>query len=178
MVCGAVPGMVPAGVALRRRDGTLEAPRRATHRPGPSLPGSTFRPRDRHHHQPLGKGHRVAPLSSARSLPQGIWSHEPMNDDELTRLFRSLDEPAEPRAAFADGLLADLERLTSGATIRRRTSVRWLLVAATLLLVVSLGAALAVGSGLVKLPFVVVVESPTPMTPSSATASPSGTALP
>jgi hypothetical protein len=91
-----------------------------------------------------------------------------MNDDELTRIFRSLDEPAEPRAAFADTLFADLERMTSGAIIRRRTSVRWLLVAATLLLVVSLSAALAVGSGLVKLPFVVDVVSPTP-SPSAST---------
>ena len=93
-----------------------------------------------------------------------------MNDDELTRLFRSLDEPAEPRAAFADGLLADLERMTSGAIIRRRTSVRWLLVAATLLLVASLSVALAVGSGLVKLPFVVDVVA-------SATSEPSPTPL-
>jgi hypothetical protein len=94
-----------------------------------------------------------------------------MNDDELTRLFRSLDEPGEPRAAFADGLLADLERMTSGAIIRRRSSVRWLLVAATLLLVASLGAALAVGSGLIKLPFVVDVVA-------SATPEPSGSPLP
>ena len=35
-----------------------------------------------------------------------------MNDEQLTRLFRSLDEPAEPRAAFADSLFADLERMT------------------------------------------------------------------
>jgi hypothetical protein len=93
-----------------------------------------------------------------------------MNDDELTRIFRSLDEPAEPRAAFGDALFADLERTTSGAIVRRRTSVRWLLVAATLLLVASLGAALAVGSGLIKLPFVVDVVSPT--------SSPSGSAVP
>ena len=84
-----------------------------------------------------------------------------MNDDQLTRLFRSLDEPAEPRAAFADSLLADLERMTTGTAIRRRTSVRWLLAAAMLLLVASLGA-LAIGSGLIKLPIVLVVESATP----------------
>ena len=99
-----------------------------------------------------------------------------MNDEQLTRLFRSLDEPAEPRAAFADSLFADLERMTSGAIIRRRTSVRWLLVAATLLLVASLGAALAVGSGLIKLPFVVDVVSPTPS--ASATTLGSGTPAP
>jgi hypothetical protein len=85
-----------------------------------------------------------------------------MNDEQLTRLFRSLDEPAEPRADFADTLFADLERMTSGAMARRRISVGWLLVAATLLLVASLGAALAVGSGLVKLPSVLVVVSATP----------------
>ncbi len=99
-----------------------------------------------------------------------------MNDEQLTRLFRSLDEPAEPRVAFADGLFADLERMTSGAVIRRRTSVRWLLVAATLLLVASLGAALAIGSGLLKLPFVVDVVSPTPS--ASATTMDSGTPAP
>ena len=91
-----------------------------------------------------------------------------MNDDELTRLFRSLDEPAEPRRAFGDTLFADIERMTSRAVARRQTSVRWLLLAATLLLVASLGAALAVGSGLVKLPFVVAVVSPTP-SPSAST---------
>ncbi len=98
-----------------------------------------------------------------------------MNDEQLTRLFRSLDEPAEPRAAFADTLFADLERMTSGAIIRRRTSVRWLLLAATLLLVASLGA-LAVGSGLLKLPFIVDVVSPTPS--ASATTLDSGTPAP
>ncbi|MDP9244626.1 MAG: hypothetical protein M3O77_06055, partial [Chloroflexota bacterium] len=98
-----------------------------------------------------------------------------MNDEQLTRLFRSLDEPAEPRAAFADGLFADLERMTSGAIARRQTSVRWLLVAATLLLVASSGA-LAVGSGLIKLPFVVDLVSPTPS--ASATTLVSGTPAP
>jgi hypothetical protein len=90
-----------------------------------------------------------------------------MNDEQLTRLFRALDEPAEPRAAFAETLFADLERMSSGAIARRRTSVRWLLLAATLLLVASLGA-LAIGSGLIKLPFVVDVVSPTP-SPSTST---------
>lgn len=94
-----------------------------------------------------------------------------MNDEQLTRLFRSLDEPVEPRAAFADSLLADLERVTSGATMRTPTSMRWLLVAATLLLVASLGA-LAIGSGLIKLPFVLVVSAtPEPSAP-LASASP------
>jgi hypothetical protein len=99
-----------------------------------------------------------------------------MNDDELTRLFRSLDEPAEPRPAFADALFAELEREGGHAVARRQTSVRWLLLAATLLLVVSLGAALAVGSGLIKLPSVVDVVSPTP-SPSGSPV-PTATALP
>ena len=99
-----------------------------------------------------------------------------MNDEQLTRLFRSLEEQAEPDAAFSDALFARLEHMTSGAMIRRRSSVRWLLVAATLLLVASLGAALAVGSGLVKLPFVLVVASATPEP--SATPLGSGTPAP
>lgn len=101
-----------------------------------------------------------------------------MNDDELTRLFRSLDEPAEPRAAFADKLFGNLERMSSGTVARRQTSVRWLLLAATLLLVVSLGAALAVGSGLIKLPSVVDVVSPTPSPSSTPLASASPTPSP
>ncbi|MDQ2941624.1 MAG: hypothetical protein M3R05_05480, partial [Chloroflexota bacterium] len=104
-----------------------------------------------------------------------------MTDDQLTRLFRSLDEPAEPNPAFADALFAELERQAGNAASRRRTSVRWVLLAATLLLVAALGAAgLAVGSGLVKLPFVVAVASPTPLPsptpPASATPQPSATA--
>lgn len=104
-----------------------------------------------------------------------------MTDDQLTRLFRSLDEPAEPNPAFADALFAELERVAGNAASRRRTSVRWVLLAATLLLVAALGAAaVVVGSGLVKLPFVVAVASPTPLPsptpPASATPQPSATA--
>jgi hypothetical protein len=93
-----------------------------------------------------------------------------MNDEQLTRLFRSLDEPADPDPAFSDALFARLEREAGSVAAARRTSVRWMLLAATLLLVAALGAAVAVGSGLLKLPFVAVVTSPTPL--------PSGSRLP
>jgi hypothetical protein len=93
-----------------------------------------------------------------------------MNDEQLTRLFRSLDEPADPDPAFAGALFARLEREAGSVAAARRTSVRWMLLAATLLLLAALGAAVAVGSGLLKVPFVAVVTSPTPL--------PSGSPLP
>ena len=43
-----------------------------------------------------------------------------MNDDELTRLFRSLDEPADPRAAFAT---ADRFPLANALVVARLSSV-------------------------------------------------------
>jgi len=103
-----------------------------------------------------------------------------MNDEQLTRLFRSLDEPADPDPAFADALFARLEREAGGVAAARRTSVRWMLLAATLLLVAALGAAVAVGSGLLKVPFVAVVVSPTPLSSGSPlpSASPIGTPAP
>jgi hypothetical protein len=103
-----------------------------------------------------------------------------MNDEQLTRLFRSLDEPADPDPAFADALFARLEREAGSVAAARRTSVRWMLLAATLLLVAALGAAVAVGSGLLKVPFVAVVVSPTPLPSGSPlpSASPVGTPAP
>lgn len=103
-----------------------------------------------------------------------------MNDEQLTRLFRSLDEPADPDPAFADALFARLEREAGSVAAARRTSVRWMLLAATLLLVAALGAAVALGSGLLKLPFVAVVASPTPLASGSPlpSASPVGTPAP
>ncbi len=101
-----------------------------------------------------------------------------MNDDELTRLFRSLDKPAEPRAAFADALFANLEREAGNAIVRRRSSVRWVLLAAMLLLIASLGMAVAVGSGLIKLPFVVAVATATPSPSASPLSSGSPLATP
>ena len=103
-----------------------------------------------------------------------------MNDEQLTRLFRSLEEQAEPDAAFTDALFARLEREAGGS--RRRMSAPWALLAAALLLAGVVGAAVAVGSGLVKLPFVVAIASTTPeptATPmSSATPVPSESASP
>src|SRR4029077_8662792 len=85
-----------------------------------------------------------------------------MNDEQLTRLFRSLDEEAQPDAAFSDALFARLERETHGGGYRRRTSARWFVLAAPWLVAAAVGAAAAVGSGLVKLPFDLAVASATP----------------
>ena len=95
-----------------------------------------------------------------------------MNAEQLTRLFRSLEEQAEPDAAFTDALFARLEREAGGS--RRRISAPWALLAAALLLAGAVGAAVAVGSGLVKLPFVVAIASTTP----EPSATPMGSATP
>jgi hypothetical protein len=98
-----------------------------------------------------------------------------MNDEQLTRLFRSLDEQAEPDAAFSDALFARLER-EAHVGYRRGTSARWVLLAAALLVAAAVGAAAAIGSGLVKLPFELAVASATPEP--SATPLGSGTPAP
>ena len=85
-----------------------------------------------------------------------------MNDDQLTRLFRSLDEEAEPDPAFNEALFARLEREANLGGHRRRTPARWVLLAAALLVAAAIGAAAALGSGLVKLPFDLAVASQTP----------------
>ena len=84
-----------------------------------------------------------------------------MNDEQLTRLFRSLEEQAEPDQAFNESLFARLEREAHGGGFRRSTSARWVLLAAALLVAAAVGAAAAVGSGLIKLPFELAVASPT-----------------
>ena len=103
-----------------------------------------------------------------------------MNDEQLTRLFRSLEEQAEPDQAFNESLFARLEREAHGGGFRRSTSARWVLLAAALLVAAAVGAAAAVGSGLIKLPFELAVASPTPQpsasTVASATPVPSATA--
>jgi hypothetical protein len=91
-----------------------------------------------------------------------------MNDDQLTRLFRSLEEQAEPDEAFNESLFARLEREAHVGGSRRSTSARWVLLAAALLVAAAVGAAAAIGSGLVKLPFELAVASPTPE-PSAST---------
>jgi hypothetical protein len=85
-----------------------------------------------------------------------------MNDEQLTRLFRSLEEQAEPDQAFNESLFARLEREAHVGGNRRRTSARWVLLAAALLVAAAVGAAAAFGSGLIKLPFELAVASPTP----------------
>jgi hypothetical protein len=90
-----------------------------------------------------------------------------MRDDQLTRLLRTLEEPATPDGAFADRLF---DNLTQVAGRPRRSSVGLLLVAA-LVLVAMLSVGVAVGSGLLKVPWLAVTVSPAP---SEVSPSPSG----
>jgi hypothetical protein len=97
-----------------------------------------------------------------------------MNDDQLTRLFRTLDEPAEPDQGFADALFARLDWKAH----RRRRPVGWVLMAAALLLAAAVASAVSVGSGRLTLPFVLVVPPPSPPAPASPQATSSSTASP
>lgn len=83
-----------------------------------------------------------------------------MNDELLFDRLASHEEPAALDTAFEARLYSILER-----EMRRGRSLRpALLLAATLLLVLTITAALAVGSGLIKLPWVDRSPIPTPPT--------------
>lgn len=76
-----------------------------------------------------------------------------MTDDRLVRGLRALDQPVDADPAFADSLYSVLEGEVARRHKARPTMV--LLVAAALLIAALLGVAMAVGSGLVDLPFAV-----------------------
>lgn len=89
-----------------------------------------------------------------------------MHDDQLRSLLRTLEDGPEPNPAFADALYARLQVVRSNRGARRSP----LLVLAAAVLLATLGTALAVGTGLIRLPFVV---NPSP----SASATASGLAV-
>jgi hypothetical protein len=101
-----------------------------------------------------------------------------MHDDQLTRLLRQIDESADPDSAFADRLFETLSRQTSRPSGMRMT----LLLVAAVMLVAVLAAGAAIGSGLVKLPWLTVEVSPQPTAlpavTRSAAPSPSATSTP
>ena len=97
-----------------------------------------------------------------------------MNDELLFERLASHDGPATPDGAFDDRLFAILEGELRG----RRSWSPVLLLAATLVLVLTITAALAVGSGLIKLPWVDRVLIPGPSPTSTAVESPSASELP
>jgi hypothetical protein len=80
-----------------------------------------------------------------------------MNDDQLSRLLRQVNEPASPDAAFADRLFDQLTRETS-----KSRGVQSLLLVAALTLLAALAVGAAVGSGLLKLPWLAVEVTPQP----------------
>ena len=79
-----------------------------------------------------------------------------MNDDQLMRLLRNVDEPAEPDPEFADRLFAQISRESS----RSRGLPAGLLLVAAVALMATLFVGLAVGSGLLKLPWLSVEVVP------------------
>jgi hypothetical protein len=81
-----------------------------------------------------------------------------MHDDQLTRLLRQIDEPADPDSAFADRLFNDLSKQVG----RRRGSGTMLMLVAAVMLVALLAVGAAVGSGLIKVPWFTVEVSPAP----------------
>jgi WD40 repeat protein len=103
-----------------------------------------------------------------------------MHDDQIRGLLRNLEDEREPDPAFADALF---NRLAVVGRSQRRSRAPMLLVAAAL--VVALGASIAVGAGLFRLP--VVVDTPAtptplpsraPMPSTTASAAPSGSPSP
>lgn len=95
-----------------------------------------------------------------------------MTDEQLTRIFRSLQTDDLPSPQFADTLFERLEREVPSRRGQRTTRPIWVLAAAALLLAALLGIALAVGSGVLKLPVVYVPPSSTPSASASPSASP------
>lgn len=81
-----------------------------------------------------------------------------MNDDQLARLLRQVDEPASPNAAFADQLFERLSRETA----RSRGIAPGLLLVAALMLMAALAMSVAVGSGVLKIPWLSLEVPPTP----------------
>jgi hypothetical protein len=90
-----------------------------------------------------------------------------MTEKQLSRDLQALRSDEDPNPAFADALFAELE---DGVLARRRPGRVWvLLAAAALIALVATGA--VVGSGLVRLPWLVTDASPTPQPQSSPTLS-------
>jgi hypothetical protein len=81
-----------------------------------------------------------------------------MNDDQLTRLLRQVDEPASPDPAFADRLFGQL----TGTAAHRRGVPPGLMLVAALTLVAALAMGFAVAAGLVRLPWLSLEVVPAP----------------
>jgi hypothetical protein len=93
-----------------------------------------------------------------------------MNDDRLSRLLGQVDEPKTPDPVFADRLFEQLTR-TAG---RSGSAHAGLLLVAALVLVTTVGVGVALGSGLLKVPWSVDDVTPIPTGPpvASPTATP------
>jgi hypothetical protein len=93
------------------------------------------------------------------------------DEQQLSRDLRALETDDDPNPAFADGLFAQLQDEAIG---RRGPGRMWLMLAAAAL-IASLAVGAALGSGLVKLPFLIAEATATPQPSPSATATIEGT---
>lgn len=96
-----------------------------------------------------------------------------MHDDQLRSLLRTLEDGPDPNPAFADALYARLQVVRSNRGGRRSP----LLLLAAAVLLATFGTALAVGTGLIRLPFV-VSPSPSPSASASGLVVASGSPAP
>lgn len=90
-----------------------------------------------------------------------------MTDEQLSRDLQALDIDDEPNPAFADSLFAELE---GEVVAKRGPGTTWVLLAAAAL-IAALAVGAAVGSGIVKLPFLIAEASATPQPTASASPS-------
>jgi len=107
-----------------------------------------------------------------------------MDDERLTELIGRLDRPEAPDPAFADDLFERLRTSLDADPGRRARSPLFVVLAAAIVLALGAGAAVAVSSGLVDLPFVgqpspspsMTAPTPEPTESAAPTPSPSETA--
>jgi hypothetical protein len=96
-----------------------------------------------------------------------------MNDDQLTRLLRHIDEPTPSNPVFADRLFEQLIR----ETWRSRASHAGLLLVAAMILLATLAVGMAVGTGVLNVPWLSVDQTPpaTPIALATGSGAPSAT---
>lgn len=95
-----------------------------------------------------------------------------MNDERLIHDLRALDQPVEPDPGFDGALYSLLERELARPARTSRPLI--LLLAAALLVALSVGLTLAIGGGLNRGPFVVASPTPTADEPALAGIPPAG----
>jgi hypothetical protein len=94
-----------------------------------------------------------------------------MRDDQLSRLFGSLVDASDPDPAVADDLFELLRLEAAGPSRPARRP--WMVLLAAALLLAAIGAGAVLGTGLIKLPWLVVEPSPSAEPSPTSSAEPS-----